>query len=232
MEVKNNKLATITIGIIGIVWCIGIITLSVMHNPPYKFGGALIFGIISIAFSVIYMLLFWSTPGNQSVETSAVSIYCTFVYLIVDIIVNTIFVLTQCGDFNKYLIIFNIVIIAAYAIVILYAETYSRRVTGQLELTNQKTYNTAIISEKIGILVNLTDDNEIKGKFLNLKETVDYSSNISSEKTYQNEKLMEDCLDEIKNLIINNSDKALIKNKIREAEITWKTRTSIASSRR
>jgi hypothetical protein len=140
--------------------------------------------------------------------------------------------LTQCGDFNKYLIIFNIVIIAAYAIVILYAETYSRRVTGQLELTNQKTYNTAIISEKIGILLNLTDDNEIKGKFLNLKETVDYSSNISSEKTYQNEKLMEDCLDEIKNLIINKSDKALIKNKIREAEITWKTRTSIASSRR
>lgn len=232
MESNSNKLVTITIGIIGVVWCLGMVVISVRHYPPYLFGGALTFGIIAAVLSVIYLIKFWNTPGRQAVEAGAVSIYYTIMYFAVAIIANTIFVLTENGGFNKYLIVFNLVIAAVYVILTIYAETYSKRVAGQLELTEQKTHNTAMISEKLGVLLSVVDDDEIKKKIMSLKESVDYSSNISSEKTNESEKLMEDCLDEVKDLIVKQSDKAMISNKIREAEIIWKTRTSAASSKR
>lgn len=232
MKLSNSKLVSLTIGVLVGIWCLAIFIIADHFEPALQYSGGMIFGMAAGALSILYLMMFRSSPGSQAVEVGAVSVYVTICYVAAAIVLNTMFVLIGSGGFNKFLLLWNAIIIAAYIIVILYVEKDAQRLSDQLDRTEQMLSNSIDISGKLGTILGIAEDNEVRNRILKLKEAVDYSTNITTASTLESERKMECQLDELMNLIINRGDPSAVKDKIREAEITWKIRSSAGSSRR
>lgn len=232
MKLSNSRLVSVTIGALGLVWCLAVFTVSGHFEPALHYGGGLVCGMIGVVLSVVYLMMFRHSPGPQAAEAGALSVYVTILYAVADIVANTIFILRHHGDFNSFLLLCNVAIGVAYVIVILYVEKDARRLSDQLAHTEQKILGTADISGKLGEILGIAEDSEIRKQILKLKESVDYSTNITTGSSSEKERMMERQLDELMEMIINRSDASAVRNKIRQAEMTWKTRNSAASSRR
>ena len=96
--------------------------------------------------------------------------------------------------------------------------------------TEKKIAPTKDIARKLGELLAITEDAEIRNKLLKLKEAVDYGTNISTNATAEKEQQMNELLDELLQLTISKADKMIVLNKVDAAEMTWKLRSSTASS--
>ena len=121
-------------------------------------------------------------------------------------------------------------VVASYIIPLLWVELSVARLIRQLKVTEQKTTPSVNIRKKLGELLAITEDTEIRGKLLKLKEAVDYGTNISTNATAEKEVQMGALLDELAQLTIARADRLIILNKVEAAEMTWKMRSSTASS--
>ncbi|MCI8981280.1 MAG: hypothetical protein HFG78_02595 [Hungatella sp.] len=232
MKLSNSKLVSLTIGVLVGIWCLAIFIIAGHFEPALQYSGGITCGLVAGALSILYLMVYRNSPGSQAVEVGAISVYVTNCYVIAAMVSNTVFVLTGNGGFNKFLLLWNVVIIAVYIIVILYVEKDAQRLSDQLDRTEQMLSNSIDISGKLGAILGIVEDNEVRNRILKLKEAVDYSTNITTASTLESEKKMECQLDELMSLLINRGDLSAVKDKIREAEITWKIRGSAGSSRR
>jgi hypothetical protein len=89
---------------------------------------------------------------------------------------------------------------------------------------------TSYISRKIGELISMTTDKDIKARYLKLKEAVDYSNNISTQATLNADQLMCSQLDELAHLTLADTTGVIILEKIDAVEMTWKMRSNMSSS--
>jgi hypothetical protein len=120
--------------------------------------------------------------------------------------------------------------LVGYIILLLWVEQHTARLTAQLAKTEKKTAPTKDIARKLGELLAITEDAEIRNKLLKLKEAVDYGTNISTNATAEKEQQMNELLDELLQLTISKADKMIVLNKVDAAEMTWKLRSSTTSS--
>lgn len=194
-----------------------------------RYSGAMTFVLIAVVLAILYLTVLRKSLRRQATEAGAPSIYFTVSYVAAAMVSNTVLTLTGRGDFNGFLLLCNAVINAVYIFLVLYAEKSSRRVSEQLTRTEQKLSASIRISEKLSEILSITKDDEIRKQILALKESVDYSTNISTIATLENERIMERRLDVLMLLIKHKGELSDIQDKIREAEVIWKTRNSIAA---
>lgn len=232
MKLSNSKLLALAIGIVGLVWCVGIVTVSYRMIPPFHYVGALVFGLITICASILYLLMLHRPSNRQAVEVGVISLWATVVYVVAVLWANTYFVVHWYGDFNRFLLLTNIAINAVYVIVVLFAEKDAQRLNDQLERADEKLSASIDISARLGEILGVVEDDALRAQVRTLKEAVDYSTNITTADTYKNELVMVSQLEELLDLIVRKSDSDAIQSKLREAEHTWKTRSSNAASRR
>ena len=232
MKSFTRKTLSISIALIGIIWLIAMFVFASLFGGEFEYLGSMIGGVVSVSISLLYLLFFRQPSGRQATEVGAVPIYYTVLYLAVTLILNTVLMFLHMGGLSLVLLLLNAGLTVGYVIVLLYSEKDTYRITAQVARTEQKLVSTGIIAQKLGMLISATEDSEIKKQLLKLKENVDYSSNISTSVTYDSEQKMILLLDDILQLTTENSDPAIIKDKIRQAEVTWKTRSSVASPAR
>ena len=230
MRRSNNKLISMTVGILGTLWALAILILAGMRDPVIHFAGSLSFGVIAVALAVTYLSFLRLAPGRQAVEPGALSIIVTVVYVLILLGINTALIPVNLGGFNRYLIIGNIIIDVVYVVLILYVEHDTRRLKEQLDCTEAKTAASVDISEKLGALLGIAEDEEIRSRLLKLKEMVDYGTNITTTSTTAQEQRMAGYLDELMNLLMANSRKELVIEKIQQAQRCWEMRSSTALS--
>lgn len=232
MKLSNSKLLSITIALLGVIWAFGIYVVSTLYDPAPVCIGGVVFGMVTVVASVLYLVFFRTSPSTQSVENGGLPVYASIAYVVSSLSANTIFVLTQRGHFNKLLVLVNIFMSAVYFIVILFAEKDVQRSSQQLDRMERSTEKHINISEKLGILLSMTVDSEIRRQILKLKEYIDYSSNVSTGNTYEAELEMDARLSEIINMISNHAEESAVRDKLHNAEVIWKTHSTKLSSGR
>lgn len=227
MRLSNRSLLIAAIGALGVIWCIAIFTITALLFRQYS--GAMTFVLIAVALAILYLTVPRKSPGKQAPEADAPSIYFTVAYVIAAMVSNTVLTLVGRGDFNGFLLLCNAVINAVYILLVLCAKKDSRRVSEQLARTEQKLSGSTHISKKLGEILSITENAELRKQLLALKESVDYSTNISTTATLESEKIMERRLDVLMLLIMHKGELSDIQDKIREVEIIWNTRCSAAA---
>jgi hypothetical protein len=220
----RNKILVIAIALLTLVWIVGVSIAATHYDKPCI--GGVIATVIAILIAELYLLFVHKVPGGRAVEVSAIPLICTVSFFVVSLAVNTLFVFAKKGDFNPLLMVLNLIIDVIYIIILLFAEKSSRRLNSQLVRMGEKTQSPSELSHKLGNLLSIAEDDEVRLQLRKLKETVDYSSNLSSSKTTLPENQLALQLDEIMELIIGRTDSSAICKKIKEAEVTWKTRIS------
>ena len=102
MRRSNNKLISMTVGILGTLWALAILILAGMRDPVIHFAGSLSFGVIAVALAVTYLSFLRFAPGRQAVEPGALSIIVTVVYVLISLGINTALIPVNLGGFNRY----------------------------------------------------------------------------------------------------------------------------------
>lgn len=232
MKISNRQLLSLALALAGIVWCRAVFAIADHFAPAPRLAGGLVFGLAAVVLAIVYLMVFRSSPGRQAAESGAVSIYLPIAYALASLVSNTLLILRGLGGFNRFLVLWNVAISAIYIIVILYAEKDTRRLAEQLARTEQKLAGPAEISAKLGEILGAAEDGEIRKQILKLKESVDYTTNISTAGTVESERQLLVQLDELMDLIRNQGEPSAIRDKIREAEMTCRSRSSAAAARR
>ena len=227
---KKTSTLAITIAILGLVWVFAIAAYTMLFDLPWLCWGSITCTVVAIIAAEVYLLAFRKDPGEQGTEPGALGIIFTICFLLITVLLNSVFVLLRYGDFNWVLLTLNLLAIACYIVLLLWVEQASSRLARQLEKTEQKTAPSINIARKLVELLAITEDAEIKGRLLKLKEAVDYGTNISTNATAEKEVQMGALLDELAQLTIARADRLIILNKVESAEMAWKMRSSTASS--
>lgn len=231
-KMSKTSILAISIALIGLVWIFAIVAYTVAFELPWLCWGSITCTVIAIIVAELYLLVFKKHPGEQAAESGALGAILTICYLMITTLLNSVFVLLRCGNFNWFLLAFNMAAVVGYIILLLCVEQHTARLAVQLVKTEEKTVPTKDIARKLGELLAITEDAEIRSKLLKLKEAVDYGNNISTNATAEKEQQMNELLDELLLLTIGKANKIIVLNKVDAAEMTWKLRSSKASSDR
>lgn len=229
---STNAILAISIAVVGLIWLFAVVAYTEVFELPWLSWGSIVCVMIAIIAAELYLLVFRKELGVQGTEPGAIGIIFTVCFLLVVILLNSIFVVSKHGDFNWVLLTLNLVVVAGYIVLLLWVDQSNVRLAERLRKTEEKTILPKEISRKLGELLAITEDTEIRGKLLKLKEAVDYSTNISTNVTNANEIRINEQLDELAQLTIGRADRLIILTKIEAAEMTWKMRSSTASSLR
>lgn len=226
----KTPILAISIGLIGCVWIFAVAAYTMLFELPWLCWGSVTCTVVAIIAAELYLLVFKKHPGEEAAEPGALGAILTICYLLITALLNSVFILLGYGDFNWLLLAINMATLVGYIILLLWVEQHTARLTAQLVKTAIKTAPSKDIARKLGELLAITEDAEIRNKLLKLKEAVDYGTNISTNATAEKEQQMNELLDELMQLSISKADKMIILNKVDAAEMTWKLRSSTASS--
>lgn len=232
MNFSGRKVAALTVGIIGFLWGLGIFLLGGMQRGAAACGGTLLFGLLAAVAAVIYLGMIHCIPDGQAEEAGALPTIVTAVYVIAALSVNTVMMVMGRGGMSLALLLINLVMGTCYGTVIFYAERDARQIAERLERTEEKTAVPGLLSGKLGALLGMTQDGEIRSRLLRLKEAVDYGSNITTANTAQQEQRMLELLEELAQQIAAGEPEDAVLPKLREIEQCWSMRSSAASCTR
>lgn len=226
MKLSNKKLLSLLIAAAGFLWRLAAPAIA-GHLLPY--GGAMTCGLAAAVIAILYLMLFRTPSHHQAEEAGAVSIYLTLAYVAAALAMNTWFVFRCLGGFNSILLLANSVLAVGYIALVICAERSARRLSRQLSRTEERLSRTSELSAKLGTILSLAEDEEIRKQVLRLKEAVDYSSNLTTGGTYELERQMEGQLSELLNLLTQGGEPSLMQDKLREAERTYRARSAAAA---
>lgn len=225
-KMPKTAVLAISIVLLGLLWVFAVAAYTIGFKLPRMCWGSIVCTVIAIIAADVYLLVL----RKDADEPGAIGIIFTICYLLITVLLNSVFALVGCGDFNWLLLTLNIVAIVCYIVLLLWVEQSTTGLTNKMVKTEQKTNPSVEISRKLGELLAITEDAEVRGKLLKLKEAVDYGTNISTGATSAKEQQMNELLDEIVQLTITNADRLIVLKKVDAAALTWKMRSSTASS--
>lgn len=225
---KRSSSTTLAISIIlvALVWFVAISIYSTFLKLFLLCGGSIVSFALAVLISELYLLLIRKDLSEQAAESSALGVIATIGYFLVAILLNTGLVIVGLGGFNWFVLITNLLVNVIYIILLIWIEQHTTRISTQIKRIEGRNSMHIEITRKLGELLGMAEDSDIKERLLRLKESVDYSTSTSSDKSLVYEGQMQDHLDEIVQLIIGRADKKIILSKINTAEITWKQRSS------
>ena len=227
-----SSILAITIAILAPVWLFAIITFALVLQIPLTSWSTLVCMAIVTIIAEIYLFTFRKKQNNATTESSAIGIIITAIAVIVSSVLNTVMTFIVQPGINLPIVLVNIIIIAFFIIALIWTENHSSGVTARVNETAQKIVPIQEISRKIGDIMTLTEDEELRIIILRLKEAVDYDSNISTAATAGRENQFNEHLDKIINLTVNNADRQAIINELATAEMIWKLRSNANATSR
>lgn len=213
-----------------ISWCVVVLVFADYDRAAFYFWGGFGFGFLSFIVAGVSLLRIKTNNNRNTTEISHIPVYYTALYLMVTVIINTYFVFRVEGKFNIILVVTNFVLLVAFIAIRLYSDDLLSRVNEQTKHSAEKLIPITSISSQLATILCVTTDPDIKKQVLELKETVDYSSNISQEFSEKSQNLFLLQLNRIESLIVEHKDKDIISKNIQEAMVVWKTRNSVAST--
>lgn len=216
--------------LIFISWCVVVLAFADYDRAGFYFWGGFGFGFLS--FVVVGVSLFRITTNNNrnTTEISCIPVYYTALYLVLTIIINTYFAFRVKGNFNVILVVLNLVLLVAFITLRIYSDDLIARVDKQTIHTAEKIKPITSISFQLASMLSVATDSDIKQQLLKLKETVDYSSNVSQGFSENSQNIFLLQLNQIESLIVEHADKDVISKKIQEATVAWNTRNSVVST--
>lgn len=227
---RNSNLITkilIVETVVAFAWAGMTLIFTDFDTAGFYFWGGFVGAIVAFLLCIGSLFLIQQRDESSMTEINAIPVWISLVYLSLALVVNSIFIFIRDDGPAKPLVISNVVLFVLFFATRMYTENYAQRVEEQAELMTEKTQSVADISARIGIILGMTTDNDVKKKLLSLKEMVNYSTNINHSGTEQIEAQFIAQLRGIEGLIHNRSDKQIILQKIDEASAVWKNRNSI-----
>ena len=231
-KMPKNPVLAIAIALLGAVWVFAAFAYTMNFGVTWLCWGEIACTAIAVIAAELYLLVFQKHPSHQAVESGALGSILTIGYLLIVVLLNSIFILLGCAGFHWLLLTLNVAGLAGYVILLLWVERHTARLAAQLTETEDRTAPTKNIARKLGELLAIMEDAETRNKLLKLKEAVDYGTNISTRATAERERQLNELLDELLQLTISKADRRIILNKVEAAEMTWKLRSNSVSSAR
>ena len=223
---SGSALLSITIAILAPVWLFAVVTFTLILDVPLTSWSTLVCMAIVTIIAEIYLLAFRKKQNNATTESSAIGVIITTITVIVSSVLNTVMTFIIFPGANLPVTLVNAIIIAFFIIALIWTENHSSGVAARVDATAGKIAPVQDISKKIGDILTLTEDEEIRAVILRLKEAVDYDSNISTNATAGREIQFSEHLDKIITLTVNNADRQAIINELATAEMIWKLRSN------
>ena len=216
----------------AIVWTIVVLLFS--HNfPAMESVAALLFGILAFiltGFAAYYAQQ--QAKGHEAEDLSAVPVYYSLAYLGIAAVYNGVTVIADTTQSLRIVLAVNILLAAIYGVLVLLALRYVTRVSETGQKIAAKTNATKAISVQINGLAAIATDEQVKKALLDLKQTVDYSDNVSVSAVADNEAALHTTLDGIMDMLNQGKDSTEILPEIQKAVNLWKVRNSIQSGLR
>lgn len=180
MQGKDSiKKSSIIELLLFIGWCLVVLVFADYDRAGFYFWGGFCFGVISFVVAGVSLLLIKITNNKNTTEINYIPVYYTSVYLLVSLIINTLFVFLVTGKYNIILVVLNLVVLVAFISIRLYTSDYITRVDRQTRYSADKISPISSISTQLATLLSITTDSDIKKQLHKLREMVDYSSNVS-----------------------------------------------------
>lgn len=229
---ENNGIKRISLIelLLFIGWCVVVLVFADYDRAGFYFWGGLGFGFLSFIVAGVSLLCIKTNNNRNTTEISYIPVYYTVLYLIVAVIINTYFIFRAEGKYNVILVVSNLVLLVAFISIRLYSEDFVTRVDEQTRHSAEKIRPITSISSQLATILSVTTDSDIKQQLLKLKETIDYSSNVSQGFSENSQNLFLLQLNQIESLIVEHKDNDVISKKIQEATTVWKTRNSVVST--
>jgi hypothetical protein len=227
MNNENKQYSTLLIStIIVAVWCVIIFIacdLSWLRHLGW-FGFIFVplsFGIGYYCFTVSHRQLQREDAGSMAIPA-----YCTGVFLVLSVAINTIFLVLSLSNFVIILIIMDILLLVAYLSIMLYATACLSSLKNKGLKIDRKTISNAQISISLEELTALTQNTEEKAALLKLKETVDYSTNTSKRISESFEADMANQIKQLQSAILEKKETSLVIKLIADADMIWRRRNA------
>lgn len=224
--IKKILLAGLTV-----IWIIGFILCwnFLYAGPNYWIG--FVFGLAG--FAAAGVSIYFLEKGNRSTtETACIPVYYTAVFVVLMISLNLSFALMQVLSLMPVFIVANLLIILVYGVLFYGSVRHLMRVNDLTEYAPGKIKNTADISRQLTVLLSIAKENGIRQELLKLKETVDYSNNVSQSFSENDEVVFLEKLYRLQEALSGGSDTETILNQIKDAADTWNVRNSRINSTR
>lgn len=231
---KNNfnlKAITIVEAMIALVWIVIVLLFGTIDDPGFYLWGGVIFAIIACGLTILGTCFFLGAFGKVDVEVTGVPFYFLGVFLMASLVSNLVFSLRYNGESNRFVIILNLLLYLFYGIILLGAYYYITHVGEAGAVLSEKVSDYEILRSALSDLLVSAQEPETKAKLKELKELVDYSSNISVAGAKTTEEIFMRKLNEIQQLILTNADKEVVEKVIQQAVELWKKRNVINTNR-
>lgn len=188
-------------------------------------GSVLAFGL-----SAASMLLWEPDGGRDTTEINAAPLVYTSTYFIAMLVANTVFCFLTYANYPKVIpIAVNLLLTVAFVTVRVFILPYRNRVLQTTAHAAEKTRGVVELSSKLGQMLGAVQDDAVKKRLKELKEQLDYSTNVSQPFTADLEERFFNQLCELSNAIDKNVPAEEVLKKIDAAQITWKKRNGASS---
>lgn len=222
---NNLKRLLVIIGMVFIGWIL-ILAFSTValfqgfYGVVGFCGGILAFGLLTAS-----LLLWKSNPERDMTEVNATLPVYTGTYFILAFSANTVFCFMSHLDAPRIIpLAVNALLTIAFVTVRMFILPYRDRVSHTVSRTAEKTRGVVRLSAKLGEIMGGTQDEAVKQQLRELKEQLDYSTNVSQPFTADLEAVLFDQLCDISNAIDQHIPAEDVLKKIDATQITWKKR--------
>ncbi len=211
-----------TLALIFAIWLTIVLISAIQVNARSLWFGM---GFTAIAFALsegaLYLASSRHDPG--ATEINGISVLFSVVYFGVALAANTLFCILQADIMP--MVITNLLLLAVFVICEVFAADYLNKANVLAGTAKQKIAASNRISAQIGMLMQYTDNQEIKSALRSLKEQADYADNVPSVAAGDIENEVLQRLPELKDMLKNRSDAQLILYQIKEISVLLKERS-------
>lgn len=233
MKQKRDILNKIMIleALIAVAWAaIVLIFTEDLGDKEFYFWGGFTCVMLAFVIAIGSLFLIHSRNNENLTEIRVIPVWVSLAYLGISVFINSIFVAIDADEPRKPLVVINVILLIGFIGFRMFTDNYAQRVNDQTKAVVEKLKPTTAISARLGVIVSSATDEDVKKKLLSLKETVDYSSNLTQHGTEAFQAQFLSQLGYIEGLLNSNGDKALVCQKIDEAMATWRGRNSVNAS--
>ena len=203
-----NKKQVLTLSMIYIIWVVALFNFRIVKSFNFRFFVALLFGTISYAVTMSYILKF-SKSVRETSEIQHLPWIYTLNYISISLFTNFL-----CGAFNigiGWTLIINLITLFVYIQAIINVDKYIEKTVEKIEKFETKVENFNIIDQKITYLLAKATDKDIKAKVLEIKQFFSYSNAFSSDATRDIDAIIADKIDKLVDAIENDKKEKVIK---------------------
>ncbi|MBR5968985.1 MAG: hypothetical protein IK016_01420 [Lachnospiraceae bacterium] len=229
MNNKTSRMAVVSELSVFVVWLVFVVTMSKGIYSTGRFFTTIICGLLSFGVAIASVFFVSGRRRRNLTEVRALPVLFSAVYLLIALIVNAVFLLNMGDSQIRMQIIINTVLLAFFAVIFIGSGEYLRHVEVQTEKVIEKTGQLSDISMRLGSIISLSKDEEIKRRVLSLKEKVDYSGNITQSKTADLQNEFGALLMRIEETVQVSGSSEKVSALIDEAERIWSARNAVAA---